>query len=202
MRARWGFIPLAVGPLLSASVLAAQTGDPPTVFLPLILNADSMTPAPSVVQLDSQVLRHRRRSPRSWCHSLRGSAAPPVFRRSMSISRRSTLKNSCTRIRPAPTTPVHSAIGVVRELPQPVSPAGAGAPGHWQQTADGGRYWTLTIESPEAKAIRVKLENLIIPPGGHVMSTTPATWLRSTARTSSLTCTGTQSVDCPCLARL
>jgi lysyl endopeptidase len=61
-------------------------------------------------------------------------------------------------------------IGVVRILPQAVSAAGAeGSPGHWHTTSEGGSYWTLTIESPEAKAMRVHLENLTIPDGGHVM---------------------------------
>ena len=42
-------------------------------------------------------------------------------------------------------------------------------PGHWRRTSEGGYYWTLTIESPGAKALRVHLENLVIPAGGHVM---------------------------------
>jgi hypothetical protein len=61
-------------------------------------------------------------------------------------------------------------IGIVRELPQAVMAAGkSNMSGHWHTTADGGNYWTLIIESPQAKAIRIHLENLTIPPGGHVM---------------------------------
>ena len=171
MRARWGFVPLAVGLLLSASVLAAaQTGDPPTVFLPLILNTDNMTPAPPVVQVDSQVAPPSQEiAPVVAPYSLRGPAAPSgitaVDVRLPPLDVEKLLREDQAQVDNTRAL----RIGVVRELPQAVSAAGAGSPGHWQQTADGGRYWTLTIESPGAKAIRVHLEHLSIPPGGHIM---------------------------------
>lgn len=41
--------------------------------------------------------------------------------------------------------------------------------GQWQETSDGGHYQIITIESPDAYAIRVHVENLEIPTDGHVM---------------------------------
>jgi len=61
-------------------------------------------------------------------------------------------------------------IGIVRALPKMVSAtAEQDTSSGWQVTQDGGRFWTLTIESPEAEAIRVHVENLQIPPGAHVL---------------------------------
>ena len=72
--------------------------------------------------------------------------------------------------RAAPESDPPLQIGVVRELPQAISSGGKkGEPGHWRQTSEGGYYWILTVESPGAKAIRVHLEDVVIPSGGHLM---------------------------------
>ena len=57
-------------------------------------------------------------------------------------------------------------IGVKRALSAPIKHADADAPPwHWAPARDGGHVWTLLIESAEAKAIRVHVEDLRLPDG-------------------------------------
>lgn len=64
-------------------------------------------------------------------------------------------------------------IGVVRRLPKAISPTNAG---RWYTARDGGRFWLLTIASPLARAIRVHVEHLSIPAGGHLLVFNPFNW--------------------------
>jgi hypothetical protein len=61
-------------------------------------------------------------------------------------------------------------IGVVRELSQAVVVSGGSAShGRWRELASGGRLWTVTIESPAAEAIRLHLEQLMLPAGTEII---------------------------------
>jgi hypothetical protein len=161
--------------LIAASPLIAQDdGDNPPVFLPLISQpaaggsdvivetayADS-TVSPEVAILGEQVIPFSLREGAAAATASSGVDVllPPLEVESLlQEDRANAAENRAQRI------------GVVRPLDQPVSAARAeDSPGSWHSTGDGGHYWTLTIESPAAKAIRVHLENLTIPDGGHVL---------------------------------
>lgn len=60
-------------------------------------------------------------------------------------------------------------IGIVRPLGQDITAAAQAALGVWQVTKDGRRFWTLTIDSPGAYAIRVHLENVQLPLGAQII---------------------------------
>ena len=61
-------------------------------------------------------------------------------------------------------------IGVVRPLPVPVGLGGeVASAGSLQSAADGGTVWSVTIESPEAKAIRVHLTGVSLPAGAWIV---------------------------------
>lgn len=61
-------------------------------------------------------------------------------------------------------------IGIVRHLPSPVElPLERASRGRWTDLKEGGSVWILTIQSTEAKAIRVHLENVKLSPGTQLM---------------------------------
>ncbi len=60
-------------------------------------------------------------------------------------------------------------IGIVRPLGQVVTATAQASLGVWQVTKDGRRFWTLTIDSPGAYAIRVHLENVQLPMGAQII---------------------------------
>ncbi|MBN1675894.1 MAG: trypsin-like peptidase domain-containing protein [Kiritimatiellae bacterium] len=61
-------------------------------------------------------------------------------------------------------------IGIFRDLPAPVVFCGGPAAyGGWRRTAGGGRFWTLSLTSPEAKAIRLRLDTVFLPPGAYLL---------------------------------
>jgi hypothetical protein len=60
-------------------------------------------------------------------------------------------------------------VGIVRPLPEVVSSAMQTALGRWQTAKNDKQFWVLTIESPEAQAIRIHLENLQLPPGAQII---------------------------------
>jgi len=62
-------------------------------------------------------------------------------------------------------------VGIVRTLPEPIVVAGVdqSSAGVWQTLADGTHLWSATLQSPEARAIRVYFAALRLPPGGEVI---------------------------------
>ncbi len=62
-------------------------------------------------------------------------------------------------------------VGIVRSLPETVAVIGTQEPsaGSWQTLDDGSRLWSVTLESPDARAIRVHFAALHLPPGGQVI---------------------------------
>jgi len=62
--------------------------------------------------------------------------------------------------------------GIVRALPETIvvdSPEGLSPSSGWQTLDDGSRLWSVTLQSPEARAIRVHFTALRLPPGGEVI---------------------------------
>ncbi len=61
-------------------------------------------------------------------------------------------------------------VGIVRDLPAPIRLEGARATdGAWGTATDGSRVWAVTIESPGARAIRLRFTELKIPTGCRVI---------------------------------
>jgi hypothetical protein len=62
-------------------------------------------------------------------------------------------------------------IGVTRTFSNKIVVSGCDAPsiGEWRTMDDGTRVWSLKLESPEAKALRVHFATLVLPFGGKVI---------------------------------
>ena len=61
-------------------------------------------------------------------------------------------------------------IGILRQLPTPVNfPIDRASKGKWTDLREGGNVWTLTIQSTEAEAVRVHLDDVKLPPGTELM---------------------------------
>ncbi len=160
--------------LATASGTTAQTNREPTIFLPLIesqAREDDSAQATSPTYTDGAItpggeITAEQIIPFSLWHAERRAATTVVDIRLPTLDVARLLQEDQAKSQEIRAV----RIGVVRTLDQPVSAAGAESNfGRWQPTSEGGHYWTLTIESAEAKAIRVHIENLTIPPGGHVM---------------------------------
>lgn len=161
--------------LATTSLTTAQTDQAPTLFLPLIeqhvAGAEAVT-TPASAYADSAV---------SPAVETPAEAILPYSLRDVGTAR-TTAAIIDVQLPPLDVEQLRQEdhlrsreqrgrrIGVVRSLPTSVAASAAQQPsGRWQAAPDGGHYWTLTLASPEAKAIRIHLENLTIPVGGHVM---------------------------------
>jgi lysyl endopeptidase len=161
--------------LATASGTAAQTTEEPTVFLPLIespAGEGQRVAGTTAAYADGAITpyletRVERVVPFSLRQAGETQAASSVIDLQLPPLDVERLRQE-DKARASQQRAVR--IGVVRSLPQAVVAANAeDAPGRWQPTGDGGQFWTLTVESPGAKAIRLHVEGLVIPPGGHLM---------------------------------
>lgn len=61
-------------------------------------------------------------------------------------------------------------VGVVRELPEVVAVTnGEDGGGVWTEQPDGSRLWAVSIDSPGARAMRIRFSELMLPSGAEVV---------------------------------